>query len=216
MRPPIRHLIWVLAGFSLAALPIASVRTRIAEGYSATANAVLLERSELGRGGKLSLEPDTEKHQGVMSQDAALVLSARRKPRAVVFGVNLRRDAYLPFVLALLTGLLAPTRTSIRLGAAALAGAVMFGLSLLSFRAIAAWYFLVHGKDLMVYLPDPSGAKLAKVLYKALLSQPNYRLALAAGVGAGALWLLGYHPLRGTTDATPPYRRWFKRVGPSG
>lgn len=87
----------------------------------------------------------------------------------------------------------------------------MYGLTLLSFRAIAAWYFLVHGTALMVYLPDPELTKIAKVLYKAVLSQPNYRLALAAAIGAGSLWLLGYHPLKGVHAKVAPLLRWRSR-----
>lgn len=207
MRPSVKHLLGVILTFSLAAIPSEGLRREVAQVYAQSANALYLDHAGVGRGGTFSLEADKEKHEGTMSQDAALVLSTPRKARIVVFGVNLRRDAYLPGILALLTALCAPTSWRRRLGASAIAGSVMYGLSLLSFHAIAAWYFLVHGARWMIYSPDPGKIKVAKVLYKAILSQPNYRLALAAAVGALSLWLVGYHPLRGQSRSPSPLQR---------
>lgn len=215
MRASVKHLLGVVITFSLAAIPTEGFRQSVAQGYAQSSNALYFDHTSVGKGGTLSLQADTTKHEGTMSQDAALILGTARKPRIVVFGVNLRRDVYLPFMLALLTALCAPTTWKRRLGAGAIAASTLFVLSLLSFRAIAAWYFLVHGAQWMVYAPDPGTTKVAKVLYKALLSQPNYRLALAAGVGALSLWLFGYAPLRGQDLASAPLGRLLARLRPS-
>lgn len=117
MRPNVRHLLGVILAFSLAAIPSQGVRRSVAQVYAQSANALYFDHATVGRGGSFALEADTKKHQGTMSQDAALVLGHARKSRIVVFGVNLRRDAYLPWVLALLVALCAPTTWRKRLGA---------------------------------------------------------------------------------------------------
>lgn len=211
MKPQLRHLLLLLLCFGLTAIPSESLRREAAQAYAQTGNFLVFERFSLGREGQMKLVADQQKHEGTMSQDAALHLGTRRKPNLAVFGVNIRRDALLPLLLCALVALCAPTHWSIRLKATALSFSLMGLLTLISFRAIAAWYFVVHGQKTLVYRNDPSVAKFAQLLYKGILSQPNYRLALALALGALGLWIFGYHCVRGE-NIDSPLASWKERL----
>jgi hypothetical protein len=188
-----RKAVRLWAGLFVAALllggwPLGPVRAGFARGYAAIANG-LLAGMTFGRGGHAVLvgAPGASPPGAAVEQDARLLLTVADFEGELPFGLNLRRDAYLPTLVMVGAVIGAPLVLRRKLLCLALGVASVFSLSLACLALTAAWLFASQLQG--VYEAGALTPRLLDLIAGALLLPPANRFALPLVLGVTlVLW----------------------------
>ena len=182
---------WAVAALIFVALLLAGAwpwpRARMAfgTGYSAFAN-LLLETVSFGNGGHARLQaaaPTTVRRPGEqVTSDAKLELTVDGHTGHLDFGLNLRRDAYLPLLIFAAAVTAAPLGRRRKLRGLLVGLAVVALFSLLSIYLLVLWLFSHQLRG--VYPADPWFGPGVDLLFRLWLLPPGNRFVVPMLVAA--------------------------------
>jgi hypothetical protein len=203
VKPLDRRAVRLWAGLFLAALlvggwPLEAPRAAFARAYAAIATGVLAGIT-FGHGGHATLVADAGPSApgAAVEQDARLLLTVADFEGELPFGLNLRRDAYLPTLVLVGAVLGAPLVLRRKLLCLALGVASVLLLSLACVALTAAWLFASQLQG--VYAAGSLGPRLLDLIAGALLLPPANRFALPLVLAVAlVLWLGRRQPLPAT------------------
>jgi hypothetical protein len=183
----------VVAFSAACAWPLPSVALAFSRIYCPLANVVLsnLTFGERGHARTIPLSRIERREGDNVTADALVSLTVDGFKGDLPLGVSLRRDVYLPLLLALLVIALSGLSLRRRLVCAAIAVPVVLGAGVAANGLVAAWTFATQLRGL--YPPGTAHRRFLELAYSALLSPPGNRFIAPILLGAG---LVLWHRLR--------------------
>jgi hypothetical protein len=173
-----------LALLLLAAWPVPGVALAFSRLYCPLASAVLAAHI-FGERGHARLQPLpalTRRDGDSVTADAQLSLTIDGFAGTIPLGVCLRRDVYLPLLLALAVIACFPIAPRRRLACAAVAAAITLGAGIAANALVAAWTFATQLRG--VYPPGDLRPRILQLAYGALLAPPGNRFIAPIVLGA--------------------------------
>ena len=195
-----------MALFMACAWPLPPVALGFSRVYCPLANVVLsnLTFGERGHARMVPLSRIQRRDSDNVTADALVSLTVDGFQGELPLGVSLRRDVYLPLLLALLVIALSGLSLPRRLVCAAIAAAVVVGAGVAANGLVAAWTFATQLRGL--YAPGTAHRRFLELAYSALLSPPGNRFIAPILLGVGlVLWQrLRAHPSPALDPTRPP------------
>jgi hypothetical protein len=127
-------------------------------------------------GGRARVSPLPEVSRRIddhVDADALLVLSVDGFQGTLPFGLSLRRDVYLPWLMLAALLVVAPISTMVRMAAPVIAGLIVWASNVGACALLAMWTFATRLRG--VYTLSPAAFRGADFLYGALLAPPGNR-----------------------------------------
>ena len=178
-----------VALFFACAWPLPGVMLGFSRIYCPLAN-VVLSRLTFGERGHVRMVPLSQiqrRDRDNVTADALVSLTVDGFQGELPLGVSLRRDVYLPLLLALLVIALTGLSLPRRLVRAVIAASVVLGAGVAANGLVAAWTFATQLRG--VYPPGAAHRRFLELAYSALLSPPGNRFIAPILLGGGlVLW----------------------------
>lgn len=178
----IRYLILSGLLILICAWPNQWLRRKTTAQYAEFVNKIAWVDAEFGKGGRAQLIPGIESEKGNISQDAAVSLNIDGYKANAKFGVSIRREVYLPFVIALSLVVAATLSWKRKLWALCAAAILSILVSTLFIEATIFWYFSKNAAAYGVYPKEGWVPEFADFLFNYLLVPPSHRFILPIGV----------------------------------
>jgi len=193
MSPIARRLVRAAALFAALLLPGAWPWAGAAHAFSAlycpVANLIVSHQT-FGRGGHARLAPvDRIERRATdnITADAAVALTVDGFAGDMRLGVSLRRDAYLPLLIAIALLAAAPIAIRRRLHGMLVALPVIVLWTVAVFDLLIVWTFATQLRG--IYSPSALDLRLVDLAYGALLAPPGNRFIAPIALGIGiTLW----------------------------
>lgn len=171
------------------AWPLPGVVLGFSRIYCPLANVVLsnLTFGERGHARMVPLSRIERRDGDNVTADARVSLTVDGFEGELPLGVSLRRDVYLPLLLALLVIALSALSLRRRLACGAIAAVTVLGAGVAANALVAAWTFATQLRGL--YPPGTAHRRFLELAYSALLSPPGNRFIAPLLLGVGlVLW----------------------------
>jgi len=141
-----------------------------------------------GRGGHARLAPLDKierRSSDNVTADASIALSVDGFQGDMRMGVSLRRDAYLPLLIAVALIIAAPLAIRRRLRILALVVPVLLLWTVSVFELLVTWTFATQLRG--IYAPSPLQQRLVDLAYGALLAPPGNRFIAPIALVTGTI-----------------------------
>ena len=139
---------------------------------------------EFGKGGRARVAPLAGVSRGPgdnVDADALLLLSVAGFDGDLPFGISLRRDVFLPWLILAAVLAAAPISRIVRLFSPLLAALIVGPASVGAYALLSMWTFTTQVRG--VYTASPAALRFTEFAYGALLVPPGNRFIAPLGVG---------------------------------
>ena len=173
----------------LGGWPYAGAVTAFSRIYCPFLNAGL-SLFELGAGGHARVAPleEVSRQPGDnVDADAILVLSVDGVGGELPFGISLRRDVFLPWLILVALLAAAPISLIARLGSPVIAAPIAWAASVGAYALLSMWTFATQLRG--VYTLAPTALRFTDFVYGALLAPPGNRFIGPLALGMVIVFL---------------------------
>jgi hypothetical protein len=190
-----------LALVALGAWPWPRVALAFSGAYSPVANLFLAGHTFGTRGHArlIPLQQITRKPSDNVTADTTLSFTVDGFQGSLPLGISLRRDVYLPLLIAVALIVSAPLPSRRCLLCLSLAVPVVLAAGIASNGLVAAWTFMIQLRG--VYPPAPLTRQLTDLAYGLLLTPPGNRFIAPILLAGG---LIGWQALKVAASGESP------------